>query len=313
MEYNFLMSKELYSVVVPVFNSEKTLEELCARITGLFERISTSVEIILVNDGSSDNSWQLIRSLTQRNKGVVVGINLVRNFGQHQALLCGMRQASGSCCILIDDDLQHQPEDIALLIKKQEETGADVVYGIYRDKKHSLLRNAGSKLVGGIFAKYANTPVKGSSFKLITKHILDQIRDHNSPFVYLDELLAWHSRHIDFVEISHEQRREGRSGYSLWGLTKYAFQIIVTYTVLPLRIITWFGLFAFLVCLMFVLYFIYMKYTYGAELGFTALIVSVFMSTGLILFSIGIIGEYISRLFIIQTNKPPFIIKEILK
>jgi hypothetical protein len=139
------------------------------------------------------------------------------------------------------------------------------------------------------------------------------VKNYNSPFLFLDEILAWYCRDISHVDIGHEGRTEGRSGYNLFKLVAYSLQMVVTYTVLPLRIITWFGLIAFFVCLGFIIYFIYQKFTYGAEIGFTALIVSLFMSTGLILFSIGIIGEYISRLFVLQSNKPMFIIKEILK
>jgi undecaprenyl-phosphate 4-deoxy-4-formamido-L-arabinose transferase len=168
-------------------------------------------------------------------------------------------------------------------------------------------------MIAKLFRHFASMPVKGSSFKLISKEIINQIKNYNQPFVFLDEIIAWHSSNTSFTSIRHEERKEGTSGYSLFKLIKYSFQIIVSYTTLPLRIITWFGLLAFLVCLGFVIYFVYMKYTYGAELGFTTLIVSIFMSTGLILFSIGIIGEYISRLFMIQTQKPLFIIKEILK
>ena len=164
-----------------------------------------------------------------------------------------------------------------------------------------------------IFWNFANTPAQGSSFRLLTRYVIDKVKDHDSPFVFLDEVLAWHSRGNSFAEIRHEDRTEGRSGYNIFKLTAYTLQIIVTYTVLPLRLITWFGLIAFFVCLGFICFFIYQKYTYGAELGFTALIVSVIMSTGLILFSIGIIGEYISRLFVLQSRRPPFIIKEILK
>ena len=283
------------------------------RVIDHFKSMSLPVELILVNDHSTDQSWEIIKQLKDRYLGQITGINLSRNFGQHRALLCGFHNCSGDYIVTIDDDLQHHPEDIKYLINIQNQTGADVVYGIFKKKKHSTIRNIGSNALTYIFLKFANTPAQGSSFRLLSRHIVDQVKNYDSPFIFLDEIIAWYSRGNSFAEIRHEDRAVGRSGYNIFKLVAYTIQIIVTYTILPLRIITWVGLMAFFICLFFISYFVYQKYTCGAELGFTALIVSLFMSTGLILFSIGIIGEYISRLFILQSKKPSFVIKEIVK
>lgn len=303
----------MYSVIIPVYNSEKTIEEVCVRVIKHFEEIALPVEIILVNDFSKDKSWDVIKKIRDQYPGKIVGINLARNFGQHRALLCGFNNCCGDFVITIDDDLQHLPEDIKCLIDQQIQTGADVIYGIFKKKKHSMLRNIGSNALTYIFLKFANTPAQGSSFRLLSRHVIDNVKVYDSPFIFLDEIIAWYSRGNAFADIRHENRVVGSSGYNIFQLTAYTLQIIVTYTVLPLRIITWAGLMAFFICLFFICYFIYQKYTYGAELGFTALIVSLFMSTGLILFSIGIIGEYLSRLFILQSKKPSFVIKEVVK
>lgn len=303
----------MYSVIIPVYNSEKTLEEVCRRVVTLFKSIDERVELVLINDYSKDQSWDIIKKLKNEYPGQVIGINLARNFGQHRALLCGFNECTGDFAITIDDDLQHYPEDILCLIEQQRVTHADIVYGIYTKKKHSFLRNLGSNAITMIFVNFANTPDRGSSFRLLSRHVIDRVKSYDSPFVFLDEVLAWHSRGYSFTDIRHDGRAVGRSGHNAFKLIGYTIQIIFTYTVLPLRMITFFGLLAFFVCLGFISYFIYQKYTSGAEIGFTALIVSVFMSTGLILFSIGVIGEYISRLFVLQSRKPPFIIKEIVK
>jgi undecaprenyl-phosphate 4-deoxy-4-formamido-L-arabinose transferase len=307
------MHQPLYSVIIPVYNSEKTLKEVSERVIEQFKSTSAPVELVLINDGSKDKSWEIIKQLKSQYPEQVIGVNLARNFGQHKALLCGFNHCTGDYIITIDDDLQHYPEDIKCLIDQQAQTQADLIYGIYKKKKHSFFRNVGSNALTMIFRSFANTPAQGSSFRLLTRYVIDKVKDHDSPFIFLDEVLAWHSRGNSFADIRHDDRTEGRSGYNIFKLTAYTLQIIVTYTVLPLRLITWFGLIAFFVCLGFICFFIYQKYTCGAELGFTALIVSVIMSTGLILFSIGIIGEYISRLFVLQSRRPPFIIKEILK
>lgn len=307
------MSSPLYSVIIPVYNSENTIEELCDRVIALFEYMGLPVEVIMVNDGSSDKSWECIKRLAIKHSGKLRGLNLSRNCGQHKALLCGIKNSRGDFAVTIDDDLQYHPEDIALLIASQQKSNSDVVYGISAQKKHTLIRNAGSKMVAMIFEKYAHMPQKGSSFKLLTRHVIDQVKDYNHPYVFLDEILGWYSRHISFEQVRHENRKSGVSGYNTLKLMKYTLQITLSYTTLPLRMITWLGLIAFFVCFSIIMYFIYMKFTYGAEIGFTALIVSIIMSTGLILFCIGIIGEYISRLFIIQTDKPIYVIKETAK
>ena len=307
------MHQQLYSVIIPVFNSEKTLGEVCRRVIELFKTLAVPVELILINDVSKDNSWDVIKHLKSQYQDQITGVNLVQNVGQHKALLCGFNLCSGDFVITIDDDLQHYPEDIRCLIDEQVRSQSDLVYGIYKRKKHSFFRNLGSNLLTGIFLHFAHTPHQGSSFRLLTRHVIDQVKKYESPYIFLDELIAWHSRGNSFADIRHEDRPVGRSGYGLLKLISFTVQIIVTYTMLPLRLITWFGLIAFLICLVFVCYFIYQKYSHGAELGFTALIVSLFMSTGLILFSIGVIGEYISRLYVLQSHRPPFIIKEVLK
>ncbi len=307
------MAAALYSIIIPVYNSEATLPELCERLCAMFAGMEAGLQIIMVNDGSADQSWRCISELCSRYPGIVTGINLSRNYGQHKAILCGLRHCTGDFAVTIDDDLQYHPEDIATLMGCQQGDCADVVYGIYTRKKHSALRNAGSKVVATIFEKYANMPQKGSSFKMISRHVIDQVKEYNHPYVFLDEVLGWYSRHTSYVTVRHENRKAGASGYSSLKLLRYTMQIILSYTTLPLRLITWLGLVSFFVCLSIIVYFIYMKYAYGAEIGFTALIVSIFMSTGLILFCIGIIGEYLSRLFIIQTDKPIFIVKEIIR
>ncbi len=303
-----------YSVVVPVFNSEKTLDELCARIQNTFKKINQSFEIVLVNDCSNDGSWNAIRQLKQKFGEQITAIHLRGNFGQHKALLCGFQFAKGEYIITIDDDLQFFPEDIELLIAKAHSTSADLVYGTYQsERQHSPVRKWGSNFVGFIFEKFGNTVGQGSSFKIIHHSVIDKIKDYNHSFTFVDEILSWHTTKIEWQDVRHAARREGASGYSLTRLVFLTLNLIFAYTTIPLRFMTWFGFTSFWVCLVIVIYFVYMKITLGSPLGFTALIVSIFMSTGLILFSLGVIGEYLNRLFALQHKKPPYLIQEILK
>ncbi len=303
-----------YSVVVPVYNSEKTLAELCARVDATFTQMNTEYEVILVNDQSRDGSWNIIRQLKDKYQNKLTAIHLRGNFGQHKALLCGFQFARGEYIITIDDDLQFFPEDIELLIKRIHETKSDLVYGTYMDeRKHSPVRRWGSNFMGYIFEKFGNTVGQGSSFKIIHRSVIDKIKDYNHSFTFVDEILSWHTTKIEWQQVRHAARREGISGYSVTKLVFLSLNLIFAYTTIPLRFMTWFGLASFWVCLVLVIYFIYMKITLGSPLGFTALIVSIFMSTGLILFSLGIIGEYLNRLFALQHKKPPYLIQEVLK
>jgi glycosyltransferase involved in cell wall biosynthesis len=181
-----------YSVVVPVYNSEKTLPELCQRISETFEKIDASFEIILVNDFSRDNSWSVIRELKEKFRDDLTGIHLRKNFGQHKAILCGFQFAQGEYVITIDDDLQFFPEDIEELINKASTSTADLVYGYYKDERqHSKARKWGSLLVGFIFEKFGNTVGQGSSFKIVHHSVIEKIKDYNHSFTFIDEILSW--------------------------------------------------------------------------------------------------------------------------
>lgn len=310
-----MMSRPVeYSVVVPVYNSENTLKELCARIEQTFYKIGATYEIILVNDYSTDGSWRVISELKNTYKGSLLGIHLRKNFGQHKAILCGFQFSRGEYVITIDDDLQFLPEDIELLIQKAKGTSADLVYGTYRDERqHSAVRKFGSNFVGFIFQKFGNTVGQGSSFKIVHSSVIDKIKDYNHSFTFIDEILSWHTTKIEWQDVRHEPRKHGSSGYSTIRLVFLTMNLIFAYTTVPLRFMTWFGLLSFWICLFLTGVFLYRKFVYDAQLGFTALIVSIFMSTGLILFSLGIIGEYLNRLFALQHRKPSYQIQEILK
>lgn len=306
------MEKTDFSVVVPVYNSEKTLEELYLRTEKFFSAKQKSFQMIFVDDGSADNSWWVIAALKKKYPEAITGIKLSKNYGQHNALFCGLTFVKGAQVITLDDDLQTPPEEIEKLLKTYEETGADLVYGYYVKKEHSWIRNLGSWFIEKVFKNFANTSGKGSSFKLINAAITEKIISRNYRMFFLDEIIAWHTDNIAHVVVEHLPRKEGQSGYTLLNLFKMTVKLVVGYTAFPLKILSWFGLLSALICLGFVGYFIYMKYTYGAEMGFTALIVSIFFSTGVILFSLGIIGEYMRRLYIGETGKPSFTVKTVL-
>ncbi|MEX0595450.1 MAG: glycosyltransferase, partial [Candidatus Paceibacterota bacterium] len=227
------------------------------------------------------------------------------------ALYCGLMYTEGKYIVTLDDDLQHKPGEIYKLKECLEAEKADLVYGIYKKKNHGALRNSGSKFFAAVVNKFASTPLQGSSFKLIHANVIEKVLQHQHFNFYLDEVLAWHSKKTSFATVEHEERRSGSSGYSPLMLIQMSLRILLNYTALPLKFITYLGLLSSLVSFGFGIYYIYEKMVNESQTGFTAIIVSIFFSTGLILFSLGIIGEYISRIFLIQSGKPPFKIKEV--
>jgi len=301
-----------FSVIVPVYNSKDTLEELYSQITDFFTGENNSYEVVFVDDCSTDNSWDVITTM-QLNHKHIIGIKLSKNSGQHHATSCGITHAQGNFIVTIDDDLQIYPSEIGKLLATQNKTRADVVYGIYPQKKHSIIRNWGSLLFEKIFKKYAQTISKGSSFKLLKADIAHKVASHNIKHLYIDEIINWYTQNIVTVEVEHHPRQYGKSGYTLFGLIFMSLNYIINYTILPLRIMTYVGFFSSVLSVIIGIYFIYRKFFLGAQLGFTALIVAIFFSTSILLFCFGIIGEYIRRLFDTSYNKPTYNIEKVVK
>ena len=301
--------KYTYSLVIPVYNSANSLPKLVDEIEKALN--GKSYQVIFINDSSVDNSWEVLMELKAKSKATMVLVGLAHNSGQHAALYCGLMYAEGNYIVALDDDLQHKPSEIIKLKECLEQENADLVYGIYEQKKHGIVRNVGSRLFAAIVNKFASTPLKGSSFKLIHASLIDKVLQHQHFNFYLDEVLAWHSKNTSFVVVEHEKRIMGSSGYSPIILIKMSIRVLLSYTALPLKFITYLGFLSSLVSFSVGIYYIYEKLINESQSGFTAIIVSIFFSTGLILFSLGIIGEYISRIFLIQTGKPPFKIKDV--
>lgn len=304
------MQRVSYAIVVPVYNGAECLGELFERTKATMDSIESTFRIVFVDDYSKDHSWEVIKALKKKYPKQVTAIKLARNTGQHNATLCGLHHANADFAITIDDDLQVPPEEILKLVDKQKETEADLVYGIYVEKRHAPLRNAGSWFVNKFFHYFANTSGEGSSFRLVNGELVDRLRNVNQKYLLLDEVLSWYTSSVANVAVDHQSRTNGRSGYSAIKLVLLTLNYIINYTVLPLRLMTYLGIFGSLICLVLSIIYIYQKLSYDVELGFTSLIVAIFFSTSLILFCLGIIGEYISRLYT-KDGSSYYVIKEI--
>jgi len=302
----------LYSVVVPVYRSEKSLEELFFRIRKTFQDLGQGVEVVFVNDCSPDDSWAVIQQLKQRFPHQVTAVQLRRNFGQHNALMCGFNFAKGDFVITIDDDLQIPPEEIRKLIGQQSSSQADLVYGVYENKKHSYFRNLGSNLVQSIFRKIFSTKGDITSFRLIKASLCESVSKHTQSFVFIDGLLHWHTQSISRVLVEHTDRKEGKSGYSLKKLLTLTANLLFNFTTFPLRMLTSLGAIFSVVSFGIGMAYLLRKLFYDVPMGYTSTIVAIFFSTSVLLLVIGVIGEYISRIYSLQNDKPQFSIQEVL-
>lgn len=302
-----------YSIIVPVFNSSQSLEELFSRIDGTMSGLRKTYRVIFVDDASHDSSWKKLLKLQKENSDRVTVIRLARNFGQHNATLCGIAQADGEFIITIDDDLQHPPEEIVKLTATMKETDADLVYGISGEKKHSAARNMGSTVIKRSSKHIFRTKGNGSSFRLMKSALGKNLMNHQINFVYLDEIFNWYTSHIGFAEVEHKKRPFQKSTYTPRSLFSLLTNLVIYYTAIPLKLMVYGGFVSAILSFAIGMFFIYRKIVMDVPLGFTALIVAILFSTSVILLSLGVIGEYLSRIYMVQNRKPPFAIKEILK
>lgn len=303
-----------FSVVVPVFNSEATLKEFFQRINETFNSMKKSFEVIFIDDGSRDKSWKILGELKKENPGVVTAIRLNKNFGQHNATFCGFNFAKGNYIVTIDDDLQNPPEEIPKLISRIEDEDCELVYGIYKEQQHSFIRKLASRLVRKYSDFWLSRHAHATSFRLIKKELLDKILDHFQSFVFIDEMLSWYTDNIQTVIVQHEKRKISKSGYGSGKLLNYFANLVIYYTNIPLKIMVYGGfIFSIVFFVISIAYVIVKIFVENVPLGYTSLIVGILFSTSLILLALGIIGEYLSRLYMVQNKKPPYIIKKVLK
>lgn len=305
--------KKNCSIIVPVFNSEKTLSKLVERIESALKPISEKFEVILINDGSQDNSWEMIKSLA-RKYSWVIGINLRRNFGQHNALLCGIRAARYEYSVTIDDDLQHPPEEIHKLLAVLDD-GSDVVYGIPIKMPHSNWRNFFSKYTKLFLGRAIGIPrVRDiSAFRAFKTSLRDSFSNFNSPNVFIDALLSWGTSRFETVMVDEMPRLEGKSNYNIWKLAKMSMLILTGFSTAPLHFASLVG-FSFTLLGGIILIYVLLRYiSEGSIPGFPFLASAITIFSGTQLFALGIFGEYLGHIFEQSSNRPPYLIDTIQK
>jgi undecaprenyl-phosphate 4-deoxy-4-formamido-L-arabinose transferase len=297
------------SIVVPVFRSEKTLNELVNRITKSVS--NKSVEIILVDDASGDETWTTICSIARQNS-MVTGIRLGRNSGQHGALLAGVRAAKFQTVVTLDDDLQNPPEEINKLIDALV-PGVDVVYGVSTEVKQNFYRRAGSKLVRKFFASALgfNSAVSMSSFRTFRTVLREGFNTALGPNVSLDALLTWSTTRFTVVEVKHDERKVGDSHYTFRKLVRFMIDMATGYSALPLRLASALGFSTISFGAVLLVYVIGRPIITGERVqGFPMLASTIIIFSGVQIFLLGILGEYIGRMHFRVMNKPTYMVAE---
>lgn len=301
-------ANSMVSVVVPVYNSESTLTALVDRIDKALE--GSLYEIVLVNDGSTDASWQRVLHLAAV-RPTVRGLDLSRNFGQHNAILAGIRVARGEILVTLDDDLQNPPEEIPKLLQRLDE-GYDVVYGVPVERQHKFWRNAAASMVRySLRASMGDVASSVSPFRAIRTPLRDAFSSFAGPYVSIDVLLSWATTRFSSVRVEHAERREGPSTYSFAKLVSLALTMLTGFSTRPLRLASLLGLASTLLGLLVLVYVLVRLAIEGNPVpGFPFLAAMVAIFSGAQLLTLGIIGEYLGRIHVRTMDRPVYAIRQ---
>lgn len=296
------------SIVIPVYNSAATLPQLLERLVRTVGPLARDYEIILVDDGSRDESWVVLQALRSRFGDQMVAIQLMRNYGQHNALMCGLGVARGEYVVTMDDDLQNPPEEIPKLFAHIKDRGLDLVYGCPSDRNHAAWRNLGSRIVWHFYRTVFRNPITPTPFRIMRLQLARSVMFYDLNFTYLDGLLAWCTDKIGGVEVEHHTRAQGNSGYSLGKLLGLALNLYTNFSLLPLQLVSALGVATaasgFLVGIYYLFQFLASSI---AVPGFASTIIAILILGGAQLLALGVIGEYLGRLHLNVNRKPQYV------
>lgn len=302
------------SFVIPCYRSEKTISAVVEEIRNKMKELSKySYEVILVNDCSPDNTFEKIKSIAKEFDNVIA-IDLAKNFGQHSAIMAGFSKVSGNIIVCLDDDGQTPANEVDKLLAKIEE-GYDVVYAEYGNKQHSAFRNWGSNLNKKMTEILLGKPKELfiSSYFAATRMIVEEIKRYNNPYPYLAGLVLRTTKSVCNVSVTHRQRMEGESGYSLRKLIGLWVNGFTAFSVLPLRMATYSGMLVALIGFIFAIWTVIHKIiSPEVAVGWSSTFSVILVIGGMILLVLGMIGEYIGRIYISLNNSPQYVIREIV-
>ena len=302
-----------FSFVIPCYRSQNTILKVVDEIENtMMMRPELSYEIILVNDYSPDDVWNVIKERV-KNDLHVIGICLAKNFGQHCALMAGYKHTSGDIVVSLDDDGQTPASEVFKLVEKLNE-GYDVVYASYSVSKQSLFRRIGSnfanKMNNAIFDLKNDTP-NGSSYYIMKRFVVDEIIKYDHSYTYIAGLVLRATRNIGYVPIEQRERYEGKSGYSLKGLISLWLNGFTAFSVKPLMLSSILGIFSLIIAFLMIILIIVRKMIWGDPVaGWPSMVCIIVFIGGLQLFSVGILGQYLAKIYTETKDRPLYIVRE---
>jgi polyisoprenyl-phosphate glycosyltransferase len=296
------------TAVVPVYNSAGTLPALASRLAVVLERLDPHYEIVFIDDGSADDSWAVLRDVQAASPGHIHAVQLMRNYGQHNALMCGFRHARGRYLVTLDDDLQNPPEEIPKLVHAVRASGLDLVYGVPDSRNHAAFRNLGSALVNAFFRRVFRSAGRVTPFRVVRRELVESVLPYRLNFTFVDGLFAWNTQRVGHVRVEHHPRADGRSGYSAGKLAVLAVNLFTNFSLLPLQLVSACGFLAATAGLLLALACVALYFTVNVVVpGWASIMVTVLVLGGIQLLSLGIMGEYLGRLHMNVNRKPQYV------
>ncbi len=300
------------SVVVPVYNSAATLPTLLERLSRVLGATTQRYEVILVDDDSRDDSWKVMQSLHEAYGDRLITVQLMRNYGQHNTLMCGLGLARGEFVVTMDDDLQTPPEELPKLLDHIRRTELDLVYGCPDTRRHAAWRNIGASIVWQFYKTVFRNPVTPTPFRIMRHQLVRSVLFYDLNFTYLDGLLAWCTSRIGAVEVEHHTRAQGRSGYSLSKLLGLALNLYTNFSLIPLQVVSALGFLTassgFLVGLYYLVQYLMANIIIP---GYASTIIAILILGGVQLLALGVMGEYLGRLHLNVNRKPQYVIRHV--
>lgn len=298
------------SIVVPLYNAAATLPALHQEISAL--QVEGGHELIIVNDGSRDETEAVARKLTQESQIPMKFLSLSRNFGEHNAVLAGLRAVSGRYAVTLDDDLQNPPSEALKLLSVAEAENRDVVFGIYDRKEHAWWRNAGSQLTNILAEFVVDKPKKLylCSFRCLSRFVVDEISKSRTPYPYIDGLIFQVTQNVGTARVRHVERTQGSSGYNFRKLMRLWISMLVNVSILPLRLMTLAGMITSALGFLAVIEVVLEHMLHKTPTGWSSLMAAMLLLSGTQLLLLGILGEYVGRIYLGISEKPQSVVRE---
>jgi len=301
------------TIVVPLYNSAPTLERLLNELSAL--PVPGGCELVLVNDGSKDDTVAVCERLMAKATLPVKLVKLSRNFGEHNAVMAGLRHVTGDYVVTMDDDLQNPPSEVLKLLAYAQTHKYDAVYSYYEAKKHESWRNLGSWLTNRVADELLDKP-KGlylSSFRCLSGFVAREVCRYDGPFAYVDGLVLQVTQNIGRLLVQHASRQEGRSGYTLTKLVKLWLNMFVNFSVIPLHLATLLGFTVAAAGFLATLAVVGERFIYGTPLGWGSLMAALLVFSGTQLLVLGMAGEYIGRIYLTANKRPQSVVRQIVQ